>query len=173
VADDPNTQAPPPPTAGDASSTAPNTIPPKSDGNPTDEPRDVIGDPNAPLTPTGDTALTEHLNAGNTAPAEGAVTHRLGGTLQREPTPEELPADAKVAPLGEQVAPNSAPIAVGTRPQPDQIAGVDQPQEGIKNIPSDGSQPDAAEYLSETSEQHDDADRADEDAARDADRGRY
>lgn len=35
-----------------------------------------------------------------------------GGTVQDEPKPEDLPADAKIPPLSHQIAPNSAPAPV-------------------------------------------------------------
>lgn len=39
---------------------------------------------------------------------EGIFTNRVEGTIQREPTPEELPPDAKIAPVAEQLNPNGA-----------------------------------------------------------------
>jgi hypothetical protein len=105
---------------------------------------------------------------------DGKVTNTPAGlgTIQREPTPEELPADAKVAPIAEQVAPNQAAQAVGSLPQPETVAGVEQPKEGEKSLPADGDTSDATRYLPEDSDQHEEAERAAEDAARDADRGR-
>lgn len=100
----------------------------------------------------------------------GEVSNRVGGTLQREPTPEELPADARVTPIAEQVNPSAAQ-AVGAAPQPESIAGAEQPKEGEKNVVPDTG--DGSQFLSETSDQHDDAERAVEEAGRDADRGRY
>ncbi len=117
------------------SSTAPSD---HSDG------RRVIGDPDAPLTAMGDPS--------------GEATNRLGGTIQSEPRPEDLPPDAKIAPIAEQVAPNQAAQAVGALPTPDEIAGIPQPAEGEKNPVSDGSDP--KQFLSETSNQGPAADRA-------------
>lgn len=117
--------------------------------------RAVLGDPTVPPTPLSD--------------PEGLVSNRIEGTIQREPTAEELPPDAKVAPIAEQLAPNAAPIAVGAREQPEEIAGVEQPREGEKNVTADMSDP--TKLLSETSDQHDEAERAAEDANRDAERG--
>jgi hypothetical protein len=103
---------------------------------------------------------------------DGKITNTPGGhgTIQREPTPEELPSDAKIAPVLEQVNPNSASQAVGALPTPDEIAGVPQPEEGEKNVVPDAT--DATQFLPPDSDQHEDAERATEDAARDADRGR-
>lgn len=125
------------------------TVPDK-DGND----RRVIGDPNAPLTQVGD--------------PEGKVTNRFGGTVQAEAKPEDLPADAKIAPVAEQVNPNAASQAVGAAPTPEQIAGVEQPKEGEKNVVPDAS--DSTQFLSPESDQHDEAERADEDAQRYSDR---
>jgi hypothetical protein len=116
--------------------------------------RRVTGDPDAPLTQVGD--------------PEGQVTNRFGGTVQREAKPEDLPADAKIAPVAEQVNPNAASQAVGAAPTPEQIAGVEQPEEGEKNVVSDSS--DSTQFLSPESDQHDEAERADEDAQRYSDR---
>lgn len=102
---------------------------------------------------------------------EGVITNRpdLQGTIQREPKPEALPSDAKIAPLAEQVNPNGAALAVGAAPQPDTIAGVEQPKEGEKNVLPDMS--DASVLLPEDSEQGDAVDVATGDAERFADRG--
>lgn len=101
---------------------------------------------------------------------DGEVTNRndLQGTLQREPKPETLPADAKITPLAQQVAPNTAQ-SVGAPPQPETIAGVDQPTEGLKNVEPDMS--DASKLLPEDSKQGDAVDYATEDAERFANRG--
>ena len=121
-----------------------------------DDERRIVGDSDAPITPLSD--------------PEGKVSNRVEGTIQSEATPEELPADAKVAPLAEQVNPNAAAQAVGALETPDEIAGVEQPEEGEKNVTSDTS--DSTKFLSPESEQSDEASRADEDAQRDAERGR-
>lgn len=119
--------------------------------------------PQALRTPTSPTAIGD---------PSGVYTNRTDqqGTLQREPTPEELPSDAKIAPLAEQLSPNGAAQAVGALPQPTEIAGAKQPKEGEKNLVSDIS--DASQYLPEGSKQGDEAKRAVEDAGIDADRGR-
>jgi hypothetical protein len=107
----------------------------------------------------------EHITVA--ADPEGVTSNRYGGTNQREPTPEELPADAKITPIAEQVNPSAAQ-SVGAAPQPEEISGVEQPQEGEKNVQPDMSDP--TKLLSETSNQQDDAERAAEDANRDVDR---
>ena len=147
------------PTSGPAS-LKPTTIQPGEPGNEDgDEPRTVIGDPRAALTPIGDPT--------------GTVTNTpLGrGTIQKEPTPEELPPDVKIAPFAEQVNPNNAAQAVGAQPTPDKIAGVDQPREGEKNVLT-GEDRDHAALLPEHTDQGEDLDHAVEDAERDAKRGR-
>lgn len=110
----------------------------------------------------------EHIEVA--ADPTGIVSNRVEGTIQREMTPEEYPTDARVAPIAEQLAPNSAPQAIGALPQPEEVAGVKQPEEGEKNVTSDMSDP--TEQLPEDSEQEEEAERAKEDAERDADRGR-
>jgi hypothetical protein len=109
----------------------------------------------------------QHITVAGDPTGKVTNTPNGAGTLQREPKPEDLPSDAKVAPLAEQVNPANAQ-SVGTAPQPEQIAGVDQPKEGEKNLVADAT--DAAQFLPENSEQGDEADRVTEDAARNADR---
>src|SRR5437868_2581093 len=99
-------------------------------------------------------ARTDDLAAANQhieviADPEGKVSNRVEGTIQSEPTPEEMPADAKIAPVYEQVNPNAAAQAVGSLPQPATIAGVDQPKEGAKSVPADGDTADVSQYLPE------------------------
>jgi len=103
---------------------------------------------------------------------EGKITNTPfnQGTIQREPTPEELPSDAKIAPVLEQVAPNQSALAVGALETPSAIANVDQPSEGQKIVTSDMS--DAGQFLPELTEQTEEAKLANEQAARDADRGK-
>lgn len=91
---------------------------------------------------------------------QGEVVNTSNGTNQSEPTPEELPADAKIAPRLEQIAPNQASLAVGALPTPDEIAGAPQPAEGEKLLTSDTSS--AAAFLPENSEQVAEAKRAEE-----------
>lgn len=123
------------------------------------------------ITPVADIELGKSKidSDGKFAVDAGKTTQRVEGTIQREPTPEELPADAKVAPLAEQVNPRAAQ-AVGSLAQPEEIAGIPQPKEGGKNLVSDAR--DATQFLPEDSEQHDDAKLAIEDAERDHNRGR-
>jgi len=114
-------------------------------------------------------AAEDHIEVA--ADPTGERSNRVEGTIQAEPTPEELPSDAKIAPLAEQVNPRDA-LAVGAKPQPETIAGVEQPEEGEKNVLPDTSDPTNLLPDDEHSNQHDDAERAAEDAQRDADRGR-
>jgi hypothetical protein len=127
----------------------------------------------------GKTVTTDEFGAGIPTPTPtrvsdptGEVSNRAGGTLQREPTPEELPSDVKIAPIAEQINPNANAQAVGAKEQPDEIAGVPQPREGEKNVKPDYGK-NIDDLLPEDSGQSDDAARAVEDAERDADRGRY
>lgn len=85
----------------------------------------------------------------NADAGDGITTQRVEGTRQKEPTPEELPADAKIAPAAEQIAPNQAAQAVGA---------IQGENEGKKTLDSDMS--DATEFLPEDSKQHDEAERA-------------
>lgn len=134
---------------------APTTIPAGERGNEDgDEDRRVIGDPAAPLSAISDPS--------------GKLSNRVEGTIQREPKPEDLPPDAKVAPQAEQLAPNAAPIAVGAREQPEVIAGVELPPEGEKNVVPDTSDP--KQFLSPSSDQGDQADLAANIASDSADR---
>jgi hypothetical protein len=130
------------------------------------------------LSQTEQPGITGTAFTGATAPPsdtvigdpEGIVTNRndLQGTIQREPKPEALPADAKITPLAEQVNPRAAQ-SVGTLQQPETVAGVDQPAEGLKNVEPDMS--DASALLPEDSKQGDAAEVANADAERFADRG--
>lgn len=179
------------PTPSSPSSTStpssPPASPPTSDPKPAAETSSdddaAIGAEDATLRPTnaepGEGATTTIGGDGDDNPQrvevagdpDGVVTNRYGGTLQSETTPEELPSDAKIAPVAEQVNPNAAAQAVGAQEQPAEIASVEQPKEGEKNVVEDAS--DATQFLPEDSEQHEDAERAAEDARRDADRGRH
>jgi hypothetical protein len=120
--------------------TAPTTIP-GTDGR---ADRRVIGDPDAPLSPINDPT--------------GRRSNRLGGTIQREPRSEDLPPDAKVAPIAEQVAPNQNAQAIGAKPTPDEVAGVPTEEEGEKNVVPDASDP--TQFLPPNSTQHPLAERA-------------
>lgn len=93
------------------------------------------------------------------ADPEGQRSNRFGGTIQSEPTAEELPPDAKIAPIAEQLNPNGAAQAVGA---------IETPDEGKKTLTEDMS--DADEFLPKDSKQHEDADQANEDAERRAKR---
>lgn len=141
--------------------------------NPTEAQKAAIEDPQAGAGETRTTGepFGDAVEATPTviSDPEGVVSNRVEGTIQREPTPEEMPADAKIAPVAEQVNPNNAGQAVGAAPTPEEIAGVEQPGEGEKNVLSDAS--DVEAYLPPDSEQVEDAQRAAEDAGRDADRG--
>lgn len=101
---------------------------------------------------------------------QGEITNTQNGTIQREATPEELPADAKIAPVLEQVAPNQTSLAVGALKTPAEIGGIEQPEEGRKVVESDQS--DATAFLAPSSEQTDKAERAQKQAEIDADEGK-
>jgi hypothetical protein len=135
--------------------------------------------PDDPDAGAGATTTTEEFGRNNLqgtptriSDPDGVVSNRAGGTLQREPTPEELPSDVKIAPIAEQINPNANAQAVGAKEQPSEIAGVEQPKEGEKNVTSDYGK-NVDDLLPEHTDQGDEAARAAEDAKRDADRGRY
>jgi hypothetical protein len=117
-------------------------------------------------------ATADAKNEATARVGEGKITNTPSnqGTIQREPTAEELPSDAKIAPILEQVAPNQMSLAVGALATPSSIADVKQPEEGQKIVTEDMS--DANQFLPAETDQGDDADYANEQAARDADRGK-
>lgn len=120
--------------------------------------------------PAAKAAPKDDRNLSTMGDEDGKVTNRVEGTIQSEPTPEEMPSDAKIAPINEQIAPNQASLAVGALAQPEEIAGVEQPEEGQKVVTSDMSK--TAEFLSTESNQDEEAKLADEQAKRDADKAK-
>lgn len=89
-----------------------------------------------------------------TPSGDGTVTNTPGGvgTIQSEPTPEELPSDAKIAPLAEQLRPNGAAQAVG--------AIESEEEKGRKTLQSDMS--DATKLIPADSAQQGKAKRVNE-----------
>lgn len=89
----------------------------------------------------------------------GERSNRVEGTQQAELTPEEYPADAKVAPQMEQLSPNGAALAVGTLAPPEKIGDTKLPDDSEQKVlKSDMSNP--SDQLPEDSEQHDAAAKA-------------
>lgn len=85
---------------------------------------------------------------------KGIVSNRVEGTQQREPKPEELPTDALVSPVAEQLMPNSK-LAVGhlDAAKLDLAGGDQEPDRNLKpdmskvELPEGSQQGDVAERV--------------------------
>lgn len=86
---------------------------------------------------------------------KGIVSNRVEGTQQREPKAEELPTDALISPVAEQLMPNSK-LTVGhlTADQLPDLPGIDQePDRNLKpdmskvELPEGSQQGDVAERV--------------------------
>lgn len=105
------------------------------------------------------TELPQGKAGAEIADNKGIVSNRVEGTQQREPKPEELPSDALIAPVAEQLMPNSK-LTVGhlTKDQLPDLPGIDQ--EPDRNLKPDMSKVE----LPEGSEQGDVAERVEDEA---------